>query len=107
MNAASRYTYFCTHSKFAAICELRGCIMQDYCAVYVREETCCRLIVICNNALGVTGSVMTNVFHCLRNVINDPDRNNRVQVFSRPVFLSQPASDNASTMPGSRRPAPA
>jgi hypothetical protein len=73
MDAASRYANLRTHSEFTAIRELGGRVVQKYCAIDVSEKTRRRIIVIGNNALGVTGSIETNMFHCLLNVIDDPD----------------------------------
>ena len=71
MNATRRNTDFSTHSKFTPIRKLRRCIVQDDSAVNLAEELIRGGIIIGNDTLGMSRSVLPYVGNRRINIVDD------------------------------------
>ncbi len=90
MNFARADANFGAQTEFAAVVEPGRRIDHHRRGVDPVDELTRSLIICRDNALGVFGAVELDVLDCLLHVFDDPDRENQIEIFLRPVVFRGP-----------------
>lgn len=87
MNLIRRNTDFCSQAVFETIGKAGGGVNHHRTGINTRQKSASTTVIFRNNGFGMTGAIAINVIDGLIHIVYDANRQDRCQIFRRPVFF--------------------